>query len=128
MVSVETIVKDFLLERGEQPVSIKREGDLYKILEVEGTTFHILYGYYSDSERSRWEPAPIYPNFLRDPRFTHRGEPYARADQDVCRHYDPKPTVSGENWCNDCRHFQSGADIIGICKARARQENLRQNE
>ncbi len=106
----------------------KKEGELYQSLEIAGTTFHIYYGYYSESERSRWGPAPIYPDFLREPQFSAQGEPYTRADQDICCHYRPKSSVSGENWCNDCQHFQLHADIIGLCRAQARQQNLRQNE
>ncbi len=105
-----------------------KEGNLYKSLKVAGTTFDIHYGYHSDMERDWWEPTPIYPDFLREPQFTSDGEPYTRADQDICRHYCPKASVSGEEWCNDCSHFQMGEDIIGVCKSKERHRSLRQNE
>ncbi len=91
-------------------------GSLYKVIAVEDRKFEIYYGFYSDSERELWtEPIPIYPNFLKEPIYTGSGKPLARADQDVCRHYRPKPNESGEKWCNDCTHFEPGEELIGIC-------------
>ncbi len=103
------------------------EGSLYKAITVENQTFHIYYGYYSDAERERWDPVPIFPNFRENPRFTEMGNPYTRADQDICECYEPKPKVSGEDWCNDCIHFRKGEDVIGTCQCDKRTI-LRKNE
>ncbi len=104
------------------------EGSLYKSITIEDNTFDIFYGYYSEAERHRWEPAPIFPDFTQTPMFTQDGAPYTRADQDVCEHYTPKPQVSGENWCNDCRHYRLGEEVLGVCLCDKRNNILRQNE
>ncbi len=105
-------------------VSVIKEGGLYRSLNVRGTTFNIHYGYYSDAEREIWEPAPIFPDFIKQPQFTELGEPYTTADQDICEHFEPKPQVSGENWCNDCIFFSLEEEIIGICKCIKRQSTV----
>ncbi len=105
-----------------------KEGDLYKSLTIEGNTFNIIYGYYSQSERELWGPTPIYPDFLKNPMFTASGCPYTRADQDICEYYEPKKEVSGEDWCNDCTHFVLGQEIIGICKCKLKQKLSRRDE
>ncbi len=104
------------------------EGSLYKSITIEDNTFDIFYGYYSEAERQRWEPAPIFPDFTKTPMFTQDGAPYTRADQDVCKHYTPKPQVSGENWCNDCQHYRLGEEVLGVCLCDKRNNILRQNE
>ncbi len=101
-----------------------KEGSLYKSITVGDNTFHIYYGYYSDLERGRWGPTPIFPDFARTPIFTREGTPYARADQDICPSFDPKPTVSGENWCHDCRHFALQEEVLGLCQCKERNVNL----
>ena len=55
-----------------------REGDLYRVLNVHGTAFPLYYGYYEDSERNSpsAEPIPIYPDFLKDPKYTMHGHPF----------------------------------------------------
>ncbi len=105
-----------------------KEGRLYKSLKVADAVFDIYYGYYSEAERERWEPTPIYPDFTKEPVFTKEGRPFARADQDVCYHYLPKPEISGEEWCNDCKHFRSGEEIIGVCHCDKRNKIFRKNE
>ncbi len=105
-----------------------KEGSLYKSITLEGHTFHIYYGYYSDAERARWDPTPLYPDFIREPQRTDDGRPFARADQDVCDCYHPKSTVSGENWCNDCQHFHLGEELIGVCRCDRRRAIFRQDE
>lgn len=101
-----------------------KEGSLYKSIKIGDHTFDIYYGYYSDSERSLWEPTPIFPDFTKNLTYNSRGEPYTGAYQDICEHYSPRPEVSGENWCNDCEHFLLCEEIIGICKCRERNQNF----
>ena len=36
-----------------------RDGDIYKIIELHGSTFELRYGYYEEYERGREEPVPI---------------------------------------------------------------------
>ncbi len=99
----------------------KREGSLYKIIEIAGEVFPIRYGYYSEGERELWDVTPVYPDFMTHPRYTGEGKPFATAYQDTCLHYHPKEKVSGENWCNDCKHFQLGQECIGVCHCTQRQ-------
>lgn len=103
-----------------------KEGELYKTLIVCDKAFDILYGYYSDAERDRWDPIPIYPDFAKIPQYTGEGLPIVTAEQAVCEHYLPKAKASGEEWCNDCTHFKLIEEIIGICKCK--QRKVKQNE
>lgn len=99
-----------------------REGDLHKICCVGGVSFEIRYGYSSEEERERWDPTPIYPDFLQKPEFTEDGYPFATAYQDVCRWYLPRPQASGEHWCSDCMHFEKCEEYIGICKCSTKRD------
>lgn len=99
-----------------------REGDLHKICCVGGVSFEIRYGYSTEEERERWDPTPIYPDFLQKPEFTEDGYPFATAYQDVCRWYLPRPQASGEHWCSDCMHFEKCEEYIGICKCSAKRD------
>ncbi len=109
-------------------MSSLKEGNLYKVLTVEGKTFEIRYGYYSDSEREIWEPTPLFPNFEKNPMYTDCGHSFVTAEQDVCEHFSPKPKISGENWCADCIYYGHGEEIIGVCKCDERKSIFRQNE
>ncbi len=93
-----------------------KEGDLYKILHINGKTFEIRYGYNSEEERQRWSPTPIFPDFEKEPLFTEEGKPFVTAIQNVCEYYKPKEKVSGEEWCNDCTKFSLNNEMIGICE------------
>ena len=99
-----------------------RDGDLYKIVEIDGVVFRICYGYISEVERERgWEPYPVYPDFTLEPRYSEKGEAFATAFQDVCEHYEP--SGSGERWCNSCRFFDRREQCIGLCLCPSRREN-----
>jgi len=103
-----------------------RDGSLYKTVEIEGVTFRVYYGYESESERVRgWEPTPQYPDFKKQPIYTKDGAPFVMADQDICEHFEPKPEISSEGWCNDCEHLESHEEFIGICRCPLQQ---RKNE
>ena len=56
-----------------------KEGDLYKILNIQGHTFKLYYGYYEDCERENpaVEPMPIYPDFIKSPKYTDTGQAFA---------------------------------------------------
>lgn len=99
-----------------------REGDLYKIVTVADKRFEIRYGYTSEGERELWKPTPVYPDFIKEPQYTADGSPFATAYQDICVHYEPKPKVTGENWCNDCKLFQKHEEYIGICQCEKRRK------
>jgi len=92
-----------------------KEGDLYRVVDIDGVRFKIHYGYISENEKERgWEPYPVYPDFIQNPQHTVEGEPFVTAFQDVCKHY--KPTASGEVWCHNCEWLDKRDTHIGICK------------
>ena len=94
---------------------IHREGDLYKSLNIEGVRFDIYYGYYEDCDRenSAVDPMPIYPDFINDPRFTESGFPFVTKMQSACRYYKGRDLK--EKDCAECRYYQHGAELVGIC-------------
>ena len=77
-----------------------RDGDLYKIAVIADKSFTIRYGYSTESEREKWEPTPIYPDFISEPVYTAKGIPFATAYQDVCEHYVANPNIHSEKWCD----------------------------
>ena len=102
---------------------IVKEGDLYRVIQLFGHTFEIRYGYYEERDRfSKYgEPVPIFPDFLNTPVFTLDGHPFVTAMQDACPHF------SGEEPCGtcfECKHFETGEDLIGICKSNQRKNNI----
>lgn len=102
-----------------------REGDLYKILELFGAQFELYYGYYDEFERQSpfGEPIPIYPDFTREPAYTKDGIPYATQMQNVCEHYDG---VYGGEECHECRYFQTGVELLGLCSCKKRHREADQ--
>lgn len=77
-----------------------RDGDLYKIAVIADKSFTIRYRYSTESEREKWEPTPIYSDFISEPVYTAKGIPFATAYQDVCEHYVAKPNINSEKWCD----------------------------
>ena len=104
-----------------------KEGDLYRIIEIEGKRFEIYYGYESESERQHgWEPTPLYPNFTEQPQYTKEGVPFAVAYSEVCAHYAPVQREAEDEWCAGCAHFDKREDVIGLC--RCPKNLVRKNE
>lgn len=102
----------------------KSEGDLYKVLQVHGTAFPLYYGYYEDFERNSLsaEPIPIYPDFLKIPKYTRDGYPFVTKMQDACTHYQGNGFDSNE--CGECIYFEPGQELIGICICPKNKEVL----
>ena len=98
-----------------------REGDLHKTVVIEDTLFEIRYGYTCEEERNRWEPVPLYPDFVKTPKYTGDGAPFATVYQDACRYYCPTPSATGENWCGDCQYFDAREEYIGICRCEKKK-------
>ena len=92
-----------------------REGDLYKVIEVENRTFEIVYGFYEDDERDRIEPLPVFPDLKRNPAFTADGKPIVTGIQETCEHYSPQGNDRGEDWCGDCVHYLKPDSEISVC-------------
>lgn len=118
-------MQDFL--RKEDGILMKefREGDLYKIFEVDGTQFEIRYGYECEGDRQWGEPSPVYPDFRTKPQYTKDGYQFAVAYQIECEHYEPIKK-SDDDWCANCKFYDKREEYMGICRCEARRE--RQNE
>lgn len=98
-----------------------KEGEHYMTIELGGKTFDIYYGYYSTCDRQNPQvtPMPIYPDFLKEPQYTEKGAPFATMMQDVCEHYDGMDDVDAD--CSQCRYFQSGEELLGVCNCPQRR-------
>ena len=61
-----------------------KEGSLYKSIDLHGTKFEIKYGYYDDKDRySKYsELIPIFPDFIKNPIYTSKGQPFVTHMQD----------------------------------------------
>ena len=103
----------------EDRMSNIRDGDLYRTIKIENSTFEIRYGYYEEYERGRSEPVPIYPNLLANPEYTGDGTPIVTAMQEPCRHFDGCDRELG---CYGCRHFQECEDLIGLCRLESNRQ------
>ena len=92
-----------------------REGDLFKIIDLYGTIFEIRYGYYEERDRcnKRAEPMEIYPNFIKEPKYTEDGSPFATAMQESCEHFKGKRNE--DSTCDDCAFYQHCDELLGIC-------------
>lgn len=98
-----------------------KEGDLFEVVNIGGHNFVIQYGYYSDEERGRSDPIPIYPCFISQPRYTPEGKPLSTRIQDACEHYTTEQDRHGDGWCADCVHYVGRHDEIGICECAHRR-------
>lgn len=92
-----------------------KEGDLYKVVNLHGHIFELLYGYYEDCERNNpnVDPMPIYPDFLKEPRYTPEGLRFVTKMQDACKHY--KGCAATEKDCAECEFYQHGDELLGVC-------------
>ena len=95
-----------------------KEGTLYKTLKVFDSVFELRYGYYEEYERqSRFaDPVPIYPDFIKEPKYTKDGYPYVTKMQELCEYGSSR---FAEGCCAECPHYQHGEEMIGICKCEA---------
>ena len=98
-----------------------REGDLYKRVHSFGECFELYYGYYEDFERGHTDPIPIYPDFLREPRYTAQGYPFATQMQDMCEQGVFRRQGLQDQCCGNCIHFAQGEDLLGICICREKR-------
>ena len=93
----------------------KKEGELYKLVEIFGKAFEIYYGYYADYEKaSEWgEPGPIYPDLKENPEYSATGYPIVTEMQIACENYSGRES---EDSCGHCRLFEKGEELFGLCK------------
>lgn len=106
---------DIFIKNTDLNVSGFREGDLYKTVRLHGHTFELYYGFYEECDRENpdIEPMPIYPNFLKEPKYTASGLPFVTKMQDSCKYYKGKHGKETE--CADCEYYKHGEELIGVC-------------
>lgn len=109
------MLTDIFVKNTDRDVSGFREGDHYKTVRLHGHTFELYYGFYEECDRENpdIEPMPIYPDFLKSPKFTSTGFPFVTKMQDACEHYKGKDSKESE--CADCEYYRHGDDLIGTC-------------
>ena len=113
------MLTDILKKNTDTNVSGCREGNRYKTIKLHGQTFEIYYGYYEECDRENpaIDPMPIYPDFLKEPRYTPDGMPFVTKMQDSCIHYIGKRAKESE--CADCEFYEHGDELIGVCTCQA---------
>ncbi|MBE6981633.1 MAG: hypothetical protein E7437_04840 [Ruminococcaceae bacterium] len=92
-----------------------KEGELFKVIDLYGSTFEIRYGYYEEQDRhSRYaEPIAIYPDFIKQPRYTDDGTPFSTAIQSPCHHFRGKRDENST--CGDCAFYEHCEELMGLC-------------
>lgn len=92
-----------------------KEGDLFKVIHLHGTTFEIRYGFYEECDRhNRFaEPMEIYPDFIKRPQHTDDGVPFVTAIQTPCPHFTGNKDENSS--CEECAYYQHGDELLGIC-------------
>ena len=116
----ELLYRIFLLPKEARPMNSKRDGDLYKVVTIHEVSFELRYGYYEEFERAVGEPIPIYPDFIKSPRYTKDGYPFVTQMQELCKYGESSFT---EGCCADCRYFVDGEELLGICICPENRKN-----
>ncbi|MBE6654890.1 MAG: hypothetical protein E7608_05475 [Ruminococcaceae bacterium] len=101
------------------------EGELYKTVELYGRTFTLYYGYYEECDRENplCEPIVIYPDFIKEPIYTDKGEPFVTMMQDACPYYNGNAKYTPDITCAECKYFRHGKEWFGICRAESNRKN-----
>ncbi|MBQ7225141.1 MAG: hypothetical protein IJX02_00900 [Clostridia bacterium] len=98
-----------------------KDGDLYRVVELYGKSFELRYGYYEEYEREKCDPVPIYPDFRKSPVYTNEGFPFVTQMQELCQHGESR---FEDGCCVDCRYFENGEELIGICKSPKNKKHI----
>ncbi len=94
-----------------------REGDLYKIVVVEGQSFEIRYGYNADYERENdGEPVPILPDLEKEPHYAQSGKRIVTFVQSPCSHFKMRCGDNDNDCCGDCSYYEDSKEMIAICE------------
>ncbi len=99
----------------EQLSPVPKEGNIFKIIQLYGKTFELIYGFYEERDRHTHyaEPVAIYPDFIEHPQYTDDGIPFVTAMQVPCRNFEGKK--SEDSGCGDCGFYRHGEELIGNC-------------
>lgn len=97
-------------------LSVPKEGELYKIIDIGEHRFELRYGYNEEFERRQECPVVIFPDLISEPRYTDDGYLIVTSVQEPCEHYSPIDGKQFEDWCADCKHYPGVHHEIGICR------------
>ena len=111
-----------LISQEQAATPAPTEGQLYKLVQIQGHSFPLIYGYYEECDRMNpaMEPMPIYPDFRKEPCYTDDGFPFVTQMQDVCRHHQGKRGVCQE--CAECLYYMQCDELIGVCTCPANRQ------
>lgn len=101
---------------------LPKEGDLYKVIKIDGHTFELRYGYYEEYERQNLPPVVIYPDLEKERLYTSDGYRIVSQVQDCCEYYNTED-LPAEEWCSDCIYFNNDEKEIGICRNVNKKES-----
>ncbi|MBE6757146.1 MAG: hypothetical protein E7552_01175 [Ruminococcaceae bacterium] len=92
-----------------------KEGDLFKTIRLYGKTFELRYGFYEECDRHTpyAEPVAIYPDFIKQPQYTHEGLPFVTEMQAPCEHFDGRKNE--DSGCGECIFYRCCEELLGIC-------------
>lgn len=94
---------------------LPKEGDIYKVVKIDGHVFELRFGFYEEFEREKGEPVVVYPDLVAEKRYTADGKRLVTAIQDPCPHYQVPENRKEDGCCNDCLHYRISGDEIGYC-------------
>lgn len=98
-----------------------KTGDLYKVINVAGREFEILYmDMGSVDPESKGEFIPDFPFFDEQPEYTDDRYPFTNTLNDCCEHYRTE-NKRPNNSCQDCIYFKDAVEMIGVCRCTARR-------
>ena len=106
------------------PKERRREGELYKVIEIDGERFEVRYGFYEELDRQNphLEPIEIYPDFVKDPVFTKEGIPFVTAMQKPCENF--KGDYDEENTCYQCAYYERCEELLGVCRCEKNKKMI----
>lgn len=112
----------------EQRTPAPKEGSLFKIIQLYGKTFELVYGFYEERDRHTHyaEPVAIYPNFMDQPQYTDEGIPFVTAMQTPCENFDGKK--GDDSGCEDCSFYLHCEELIGVCTCSRNKKSLKITE
>ena len=95
--------------------ALSKEGELYKVIRLCGSTFELRYGFYEEGDRCapHAEPVEIYPDFVKNPQYTDDGVPFVTQMQLPCEYFDGKQDEN--SGCGDCAYYRHGDELLGTC-------------
>lgn len=99
----------------KRSATLSKEGDLYKVIHLCGSTFELRYGFYEENDRhvQHAEPVEIYPDFIKNPQYTDNGIPFVTQMQLPCEYFDGKRDEN--SGCGDCAYYRHGDELLGTC-------------